>query len=96
MFCSICLLSISSSSFKVDFFFIFSKCDSVPSSYSLVFSSKVLIPQIIYADSTINNDEDDDLIDPGVNTLIDPLTNDRLDAQFEDITASTNIIQPLL
>jgi hypothetical protein len=93
MFCSICLLSIPSSSFKVDkssskiWFCYF---------YSLVPSSKVLIPQIIYADSTINHDEDDDLIDPGVNTLIDPLTNDRLDAQFEDITASTNIIQPLL
>jgi hypothetical protein len=59
-------------------------------------SSKLLIPQIIYADSAINNDEDDYLIDPGVNTLIDPLTNERLDGQFEDITASTNIIQPIL
>jgi len=62
----------------------------------LLFRSKVLIPQIIYADSTINNDEDDDLIDPGVNTLMDYSTNERLDGQFEDITSSTNIIQPIL
>jgi hypothetical protein len=62
----------------------------------LGFSSKVLIPQIIYADSTINNDEDVDLIDPGVNALIDYSTNERLDGQFEDITSSTNIIQPIL
>ncbi len=43
-----------------------------------------------------NDDEDDDLIDPGVNTFIDHSTNERLDGQFEDITASTNIIQPIL
>jgi len=59
-------------------------------------SSKVLIPEIIYADTTINNDEDDDLIDPGVNTLIDHSTSERLDGQFEDITSSTNVIQPNL
>ncbi len=92
MFCSIYLLSISSSSFKVDF------SDLLKSDLFLFFwfSSKVLIPQIIYADSTINNDEDDDLIDPGVNTLMDYSTNERLDGQFEDITSSTNIIQPIL
>ena len=54
---------------------------------NLSFSSKILIPQIVYADSTINTDEDDALIDP---------TNERLDGQFDDITSSTNIIQPIL
>jgi len=44
----------------------------------------------------MNNDDDDDLINPGVNTLIDYSTNERLDGQFEDITSSTNIIQPIL
>ena len=65
---------------------------------SLYFSSKVLIPQIMYDDSTLinDNDEDDDLIDPGVKTLIDNSTNERLDGQFEDISSSTNIIQPIL
>ncbi|CAF0915642.1 unnamed protein product [Rotaria sp. Silwood1] len=58
--------------------------------------SNVLIPRIIYADSTIHDDEDDDLIDPGVNTLIDNSTNDRLDGQFEDITSSTRIIHPVI
>ncbi|CAF3929946.1 unnamed protein product [Rotaria sp. Silwood2] len=58
--------------------------------------SNVLIPRIIYADSTINDDEDDDLIDPGVNTLIDNSTNDRLDGQFDDITSSTRIIHPVI
>jgi len=57
----------------------------------------LLVPQIMYVDSTFsNNDEDDDLIDPGVNTLMDYSTNERLDGQFEDITSSTNIIQPIL
>jgi hypothetical protein len=93
MFCSFCLLSISSSSFKVDFLlFLFWSLKI----FFFCFSSKVLIPQIIYADSTINNDDDDDLINPGVNTLIDYSTNERLDGQFEDITSSTNIIQPIL
>jgi len=59
-------------------------------------SSQVLIPQIIYADSTINDGEDDDLIDPDMKTLIDHSTNERLDGQFEDITASTKIIEPIL
>ncbi|CAF1036119.1 unnamed protein product [Rotaria sordida] len=56
----------------------------------------VLIPRIMYADTTINDGEDDDLIDPGVNILIDNSTNDRLDGQFEDITSSTRIIQPII
>ncbi|CAF3397882.1 unnamed protein product [Rotaria socialis] len=59
--------------------------------------SNLLIPQIIYADTTVNHeydDDDDDLIDPGLNTLIDIATNDRLDGQFEDITSSIRIIQP--
>jgi hypothetical protein len=50
----------------------------------------------MYADSTMNNDEDDDLIDPGVNTFIDNSTNERLDGQFEDITSSTRIVEPVL
>jgi len=45
-------------------------------------SSKQLIPQVIYADSEIDDDD-----------LIDPSTNERVDGQFEDITASTRIIQ---
>ncbi|CAF5110989.1 unnamed protein product, partial [Rotaria magnacalcarata] len=56
--------------------------------------SNLLIPQIIYADTNANHEDDDDLIDPGLNTLIDIATNDRLDGQFEDITSSTRIIQP--
>ncbi len=47
----------------------------------------------MYVDSTFNNnDEDDDLIDPGVHNS----TDERLDGQFEDISSSTNIIQPIL
>lgn len=87
LFCSPCLLFISSSIFQVHcsplrFLSLLAKVRSFS-------SSKLLIPQVIYAD-------DDDLIDPGVNTLIDYSTHDRLDGQFEDITSSTRIIEPNL
>ncbi|CAF0910954.1 unnamed protein product [Adineta ricciae] len=59
-------------------------------------SSQVRIPQIMYADTTLVNpdDEDDKLID--TNPLISNSTDERLDGQFEDISSSTNIIQPVL
>lgn len=90
MLCSVCLLSISSTSFKVFICFIMK---IFLSQLSHLFSSTVLIPRIMYADSTINHDEDDDLIDPGCDRLIDHATDERLDGQFEDITSSTRIIQ---
>ncbi|CAF1031251.1 unnamed protein product [Adineta ricciae] len=59
-------------------------------------SSQVLIPQIMYADTTLidPDDEDDKLIDanPSISNSID----ERLDGQFGDISSSTNIIQPIL
>ena len=65
-----------------------------------------MIPQIMYADSSMNadddlNDDDDDgrddeLIDPGLKPLIDYGTNENLDGQFDDITASTKIFDPVL
>ncbi|CAF3483260.1 unnamed protein product [Adineta steineri] len=62
-----------------------------------VLSSKLLIPEILYADSTLtNNDEDDELIDTGANPFYNNSTDEKLDGQFEDITSSTNIIQPVL
>lgn len=93
MFCSIRLLSISSTSSQVILFFSFTNL----SNNLFSFRSDVLIPRIIYADTTVNHDDDDgddELIDPGVNAFIDRATNDRLDGQFEDITSSTKIIQP--
>jgi len=50
----------------------------------------------MYADTTVDPDEDDDLIDPGTNPIIDNCTNERLDGQFEDITSSTRILEPVL
>jgi hypothetical protein len=44
----------------------------------------------MYADSTILDDGDDD------DRIIDTSINGSLDGQFEDITASTKIIQPVL
>ena len=50
----------------------------------------------MYADTTLVNpdDEDDKLID--ANPFISNSTDERLDGQFEDISSSTNIIQPVL
>ena len=66
-----------------------------------------MIPQIMYADTSLNADDDlddgddddandDELIDPGLKPLIDLGTNENLDGQFDDITASTRILHPVL
>ena len=59
LFCSICLSSISTTSIKVKVLF------AILFEYEFIFfSSQTLIPQVMYADAAINDDEDDDLIDP--------------------------------
>jgi hypothetical protein len=53
----------------------------------LFFSSQTLIPQVMYADATINDDgEDDYLIDPGMNYLSD---------ENEDMSPET-LLQPVV
>ena len=51
----------------------------------------------MYTDASINvdeNDDDDDLIDPSVKPLLDSSLHEFLDGQFDEITASTRIVQP--
>lgn len=60
-------------------------------------NSQPTIPQIMYTDASINvdeNDDDDDLIDPSVKPLLDSSLHEFLDGQFDEITASTRIVQP--
>lgn len=53
----------------------------------------------MYTDTSINvddDDDDDDLIDPSLKPLLDSALHERLDGQFEDITASTRVIGAVL
>ena len=56
-----------------------------------------MIPQIMYADSSVNDhDADDDDDDPLIDPSRRPLLDERLDGQFDDITSSTRILHPVL
>ena len=68
LFCSICLSSISTTSIKVKF-----DCLLIISNIILLLSSQTLIPQVMYADAAINDDEDDDLIDPLIEDITPPI-----------------------
>ena len=88
---SVRLLPISSASIEVRL--LARRCRS----HASVSSSQTVIPQIMYADSSVNehdgdDDDDDPLIDPGLR----PLFGERLDGQFDDITSSTRIFHPVL
>ena len=52
----------------------------------------------MYTDASINVDDgvddDDELIDPSMKPLLDSALHDYLDGQFDEITASTRVVQP--
>jgi hypothetical protein len=64
------------------------------------FSSQTVIPQIIYADESINpvdsDNSDDGLIDPGTKPWTDHDLSESLDGHFDDITSSTRVIPTVL
>lgn len=97
--CTIRLLSIRSTCFKVRWIFLNEKKSKIHlDRFSFSFflrvpesSPNTIIPQVLYTDyTTLDNDNrtDDDEDDP----LIDYATNQMLDGRFDDITSSTKVI----